>query len=110
MAKAEIATPPAAVPTLTQLAAQHLEKIRDSKLNPEVRYKTILCLLDYLGALFSGLSTPWAPILLKYAQVSSGGVGGLCTSLPMGGVHVMGLDSRYSAETAAFTNASIAHR
>jgi 2-methylcitrate dehydratase PrpD len=94
-----------AVPSLTQLAAQHLERIRNSKLTSEVRDKTVLCLLDYLGALISGLSTPWASALLKYAGASSG----LPTS-SQGAVNVMGLDSHCSAEKAAFTNASIAHR
>jgi 2-methylcitrate dehydratase PrpD len=98
-----------AVPSLTQLAAQHLERIRNSKLTSEVRDKTVLCLLDYLGALISGLSTPWASALLKYAGASSGGACGLPTS-SQGAVNVMGLGSHCSAEQAAFTNASIAHR
>lgn len=101
-------------PSLTQLAAQHLEKIRNGKLSSEVRDKTILCLLDYFGALGSGLSAPWAKSLLRYAQVSTSGSSGLSTSSSSsspqsGGVSVMGLQMLCSAETAAFTNASIAH-
>ncbi|KIW12443.1 hypothetical protein PV08_09720 [Exophiala spinifera] len=100
------------LPSLTQLAVQHLEKIRKGRLSSEVRDKTVLCLLDYLGALVSGLSAPWATSLLRYAQVSSGGGGGGSPgpgTSSQSGSNVMGLATRCSAETAAFTNASIAH-
>ncbi|KIW91751.1 uncharacterized protein Z519_07719 [Cladophialophora bantiana CBS 173.52] len=87
-------------PTLTYLAARRLEKIRNSKLTPAVEEKATLCLLDYLGALVSGLSTPWSAALLKYAQGASSG---------RGDAHVMGLKSLVSADVAAFTNAALAH-
>ena len=79
--------------TLTHLAAQRLERIRHTELQDP------LCLLDYLGALVSGSSAPWASALLQYAQSQP--------SLEAEGMHVVGLDRRVSAEVAAFTNASI---
>lgn len=92
-------------PTLTRLAAQRVEEIRSGTLTDEVREKAKLCLLDYLGALVSGLtSAPWAPALLSCAQKSVTGSEGA------GQAHIMGLEAAVSAETAAFYNASIAHR
>ena len=87
--------------TLTQLAARRLEEIRHHDLPKNVQEKAITCLLDYLGALVSGLSTPWSSALLKYAK-------GTCATA--GEARVMGLDTLVSAEMAAFTNAAIAHR
>ncbi|EXJ68956.1 uncharacterized protein A1O5_07888 [Cladophialophora psammophila CBS 110553] len=87
-------------PTLTSLAAHRLEKIRNRKLTPVVEGKATLCLLDYLGALVSGLSTPWSAALLRYAQGASPG---------RGNAHVMGLRSLVSADVAAFTNSALAH-
>lgn len=87
--------------SLTYVAAIRLQRIRDQKLSPAVQDKAILCLIDYLGALISGLSSDWSGSLLQWAKRSS----------PSGGpAHVMGLDVPVSAETAAFANASIAHR
>jgi len=88
-------------PTLTLQAAQRLQAIRGSSLTAKVEERAKLCLLDYLGALVSGLASPWSQALLRYAQVSSPGSGQAL---------VIGLDSPVSAEVAAFTNASIAHR
>jgi 2-methylcitrate dehydratase PrpD len=86
-------------PPLTRLAAQRLSKISTSPLRPEVRQKAAHCLIDYLGALVTGLSAPWATALHKYASTSS----------TNGDCHIIGLPTPVSAETAAFTNAAIAH-
>lgn len=87
--------------SLTYVAALRLQRIRDHDLSPTVQKKAILCLIDYLGALISGLSSDWSGSLLQWAKISS----------PSGGpAHVMGLAGPVSAETAAFANASIAHR
>lgn len=91
------------LPTLTQLAAQRLEEIRTTTLPREVTDKAKLCLIDYLGALISGLSAPWSQALLQYARLSSPG----CAQAFVPGLEGEGL---VSAEVAAFTNASIAHR
>jgi 2-methylcitrate dehydratase PrpD len=88
--------------TLTRQAAERLERIRNTKLHDSVKQQAALCLLDYLGALVSGLSTPWASALLHYAQGQP--------SLEANGVHVVALKKKVSAEVAAFTNASLAHR
>ena len=87
--------------TLTQLAARRLETIRGSELTVEVQGKAVTCLLDYLGALTTGLSAPWSGALLDYARAS-------CPA--GGGCYIMGLTELLSAEVAAFTNAAIAHR
>jgi 2-methylcitrate dehydratase PrpD len=86
---------------LTYLAARRLEHLRTSRLTPKVEHKSILCLLDYLGALISGLSATWSGALLKCAQAMS----------PSGGnALVLGLGPAVAADVAAFTSAAIAHR
>ena len=55
-------------PTLTDLAVKRLISIRDNRLSEEVQKKAALCLLDYLGALCSGLLVPWTPALMASAQ------------------------------------------
>ena len=91
-------------PTLTDLAATRLQQLHDKPLPEHVEKQAILCLLDYLGALVSGLSAPWAPALLSYAQAHA---------IPLGSVqgtaHVISMERLVSAEIAAFTNAAIAH-
>jgi 2-methylcitrate dehydratase PrpD len=89
------------IPNLTQLAAEHILKVRLEDLTPEVETKALTCLLDYLGALISGLSAPWSKALLNYARTAISTTG---TST------VIGLDGRVPADIAAFVNASIAHR
>lgn len=87
--------------TLTELAACHLERLRSCEMRAEVLEKAVQCLVDYLGALISGLAAPWSAALLRYAKVASPAKG---TAI------VMGLDIHLAAEIAAFTNAAIAHR
>ncbi|KEF55093.1 uncharacterized protein A1O9_08746 [Exophiala aquamarina CBS 119918] len=87
-------------PTLTRLAVGRLEKLRSCELKAEVREKAVQCLIDYLGALVTGLSATWSASLLQYAEV---------VSPSKGSSHVMGLNSTLSAEVAAFTNAALAH-
>ena len=87
--------------TLVHLAACRLAQLRSSTLSPEVEGKAVLCLLDYFGALVSGLSTPWSKALLHYARGMSS---------KDGDCMIVGLEVDSNAETAAFVNASIAHR
>ena len=88
-------------PTLTELASGHLERLRSCIVKAEVREQAVQCLVDYLGALISGLAAPWSAALLQYAKMASPG---------KGSAHVMGLDIPLAAEVAAFTNAALAHR
>jgi 2-methylcitrate dehydratase PrpD len=90
---------PRRLPPLTRLTAQRLSQINTTQLRPEVRQKASFCLIDYLGALITGISAPWASALHKYATISSN----------KGDCHVIGLSTPVNAETAAFTNAAIAH-
>ena len=92
----------ASKPTLTHLAALHLARIRNNELPDGVKKQAVRCLLDYLGALVSGLSASWASSLLDCAQSQP--------STGVRGAHVVGLKGAVSAEVAAFTNAAIAHR
>lgn len=101
MAPALNGTASTPTPTLTELAAGRLERLRKCELRAEVQERAVHCLIDYLGALISGLAAPWSAALLQYAQVASPG---------KGPAHVMGLDTPLAAEVAAFTNAALAHR
>ena len=87
--------------TLAHLAAYRIQKIRTSPLPSGVEEKATKCLLDYLGALISGLTAPWSRGLLSYANIAAPG---------NGAAHIMGLGSRMAPEVIAFTNAAIAHR
>ena len=91
--------------TLAELAAERLIRLRDAELPDQVQQKAVLCILDFLGALCSGLSVPWESALLSYAkrQPSAAVVDG------GGAAHVVGLGKPVSAEVAAFTNAAVAH-
>ena len=91
--------------TLTDLAAERLISIRDHDLSEEVQKKAVLCILDYLGALCSGLSAPWASALLCYAKNQPSPA----VRDEGGAAHVIGMKKPVSAEVAAFTNAAIAH-
>ena len=86
--------------TLTRLAARRLRQIADNGLSPQLRQKAQLAILDYLGAVASGLQAPWAPSVVKYAQSRRGARES----------HAWGLQEEVSAETAAFVNATLAHR
>lgn len=88
-------------PPLLHLAVDRLEVIRREKLPQDVYDKAVLCLLDYLGALVSGLSAPWGASLLRYTQSSGSG---------RAEAWAIGVDSPISAESAAFHNAAIGHR
>lgn len=93
--------PPTSPPptTLTCLAARHLHTIATAELPNEVKRKAGLCLLDYIGAAISGLSVPWAPALLRYAESRRGAPE----------AHLWGSRVPVSVETAAFTNAALGH-
>ena len=85
--------------TLSRLAAQRLRKIATTDITPQLREKVSLAILDYLGAVASGLQSPWAPQMFKYAQARPG------TSE----AHAWGSKVNTSADTAAFVNATLAH-
>lgn len=85
---------------LARLAAKRLQRIAAQDIPPALREKVSLAVLDYLGAVASGLQSPWAPQVCKYAQSRPGAAE----------AHAWGLQKDISAETAAFVNATLAHR
>jgi 2-methylcitrate dehydratase PrpD len=87
-------------PTLTRLAARRLHQIATEDLSQEVYDKATYCLIDYLGAVNSGLLLPWAPALKKYAELNAG----------RPEAFAWGSRQQVSAESAAFINATLAHR
>lgn len=86
--------------SLISLAAQRVRHISESDVSPQLKEKVSLAILDYLGAVASGLQAPWAGQLIKYARSRQGAPE----------AHVWGLQENISAETAAFVNAALAHR
>jgi 2-methylcitrate dehydratase PrpD len=89
-----------AKPTLTRLAARRIHEIATAQISEEVYRKASYCLIDYLGAVHSGLLLPWKDALLKYAKLNSG----------RPEAYAWGVNGEVSAETAAFMNATLAHR
>ena len=85
--------------SLARLAARRLHKIASSDLTRSLREKVSLAILDYLGAIGSGLQAPWAPQVCRYAQSRPGAPE----------AHAWGIRDNISAETAAFLNATLAH-
>ena len=86
--------------SLIRLTARRLKKISTSELSSELSEKAALALIDYFGAIASGLQAPWAPHLVKYVKTRSG----------MSEAHVWGLQKDVTVETAAFVNSALAHR
>jgi 2-methylcitrate dehydratase PrpD len=89
-----------AKPTLTRLAARRINEIATGQIPDEVYRKASYCLIDYLGAVHSGLLLPWKDALLKYAKLNAG----------KSEAYAWGVNGEVSAETAAFVNATLAHR
>lgn len=85
--------------SLTRIATKRLAQIAAGDFNPEVREKASLCLLDFLGAAQYGLSGPFSAHILKYASLRAGKPEAFCFAM----------DKGVCAETAAFTNAMLAH-
>jgi hypothetical protein len=85
--------------SLIRKTVKRLQQISKNTLSSQLREKATLAILDYFGAVASGLQAPWAPHLVKYASVRSG----------MNEAHVWGLQKDVSVETAAFVNAALAH-
>jgi 2-methylcitrate dehydratase PrpD len=86
--------------TLAQLAASRLKQISAGDFSAEVKAKASLCLIDILGATQSGLLTPLAHSVLRYADLHAG----------KPEAYIFGSDKAVCAETAAFVNAVLAHR
>lgn len=86
--------------SLIRLTVRRLQKISTSELSLELGDKAALALIDYFGAIASGLQAPWAPHLVKYAKSRS----------RMSEAHVWGLQKDVAVETAAFVNSALAHR
>ena len=86
--------------SLIRLTVNRLQTISQSEISIELEDKATLAILDYFGAIASGLQAPWAPHLVKYADSRAG----------MNEAHVWGLQKDVPVETAAFVNSALAHR
>ena len=86
--------------SLIRLTVRRLRKISTNDLSSELSDKAVVALIDYFGAIASGLQAPWAPHLIRYAKIRSG----------MSEAHVWGLQKDVAVETAAFVNSALAHR
>jgi 2-methylcitrate dehydratase PrpD len=87
-------------PSLTRLATRRLRQIATEELRPELYDKAVYCIIDWLGAVQSGLTLPWKDALIKYAKLNHG--------TPE--AFAWGVNQGVSTETAAFVNATLAHR
>ncbi|KAK5168295.1 uncharacterized protein LTR77_006864 [Saxophila tyrrhenica] len=85
--------------TLIRLTAARLKKISTTEVSPQLKEKTTLAILDYLGAVASGLKAPWASQAIKYGRSQQG----------VREAHAWGLQEDASAKTAAYVNALLAH-
>lgn len=87
-------------PSLTRLAAARARHIAKSEIPEKLRTKVSLAILDYFSAISCGLQSPWAESLRKYAEKRRG--------VPEAWSFL--LRDNVSVETAALTNAALAHR
>ena len=85
--------------SLTRLTARRLHAIATIDIPQQVRDKVSLALLDYFGAIGSGLEAPWASSVISFGQSRKGAAQ----------AHSWGLNEDITAETAAFVNATLAH-
>ena len=87
-------------PSLIKQAVHRLQRIANIPLSDEVKQKTSLALLDYLGAIACGLEAPWASQICAYGRMRN--------STPES--HAWGINDNVSSNRAAFVNATLAHR
>ena len=87
-------------PTLTRLTAARCRHIAKGEISEQTRTKVSLALLDYFSAVACGLQSPWAESLRKYAEQRKGKAEAWSWVLR----------ENVSVETAALTNAALAHR
>ncbi|KAJ9610250.1 hypothetical protein H2200_005027 [Cladophialophora chaetospira] len=86
-------------PSLTRLTARRLHQIATEELSQELYDKAIFCIIDWFGAVHTGLLLPWKDALVKYAKLNRG----------TQEAYAWGIQQQVSAETAAFVNATLAH-
>ncbi|EXJ68018.1 uncharacterized protein A1O5_08633 [Cladophialophora psammophila CBS 110553] len=86
-------------PSLLRFAASRLRRISEGQFSTEVREKATLCLLDWLGAAQVGAPNPLGRKVLEFATLHAG----------KAEAYVFGADMAMCAETAALTNAILAH-
>ena len=86
--------------TLTRTTARRLQQASTTEVPQKLKEKVNLAVLDYLGAIASGLQSPWSSQVIKYARSRKGAQE----------AHAWGLQDDISAETAAFVNSLLAHR
>lgn len=87
-------------PPLLRQAAARARHIAKYDVPETIRTKVSLAILDYYCAIACGLQSPWAESLRKYAEQRRGSPEAWSWLLR----------DRVSVETAALTNAALAHR
>ena len=87
-------------PTLTTLTARRLHQIATSDLPTALYEKASLCIIDFLGAVHTGLQLPWKDALVKYVQLQG--------RKPE--AYAWGVGRDVAVQGAAFGNAVLAHR
>ncbi|KIW86778.1 uncharacterized protein Z519_12564 [Cladophialophora bantiana CBS 173.52] len=85
--------------SLTRLAARRIRQIATEELSQQLYDKATFCIIDWLGAVHTGLLLPWKDALVKYAKLNRG----------IAEAYAWGIDGDVSTETAAFVNATLAH-
>ncbi len=86
--------------SLIRLTTQRLQNLAIHEVHSQLSEKATLAIVDYLGAVATGLEAPWRPSLVQYARHRKNGSES----------YVWGLGTTASSETAAFVNAALAHR
>ncbi|OAL39978.1 hypothetical protein AYO20_00891 [Fonsecaea nubica] len=85
--------------SLTRLAVRRIRRIATEELSQELYDKATFCIIDWFGAVHTGLLLPWKDALLKYAKLNRGSAE----------AYAWGIGGDVSTETAAFVNATLAH-
>jgi 2-methylcitrate dehydratase PrpD len=83
---------------LTRLCARRITQIANNPLEPRLKEKATLAILDYLSSVSAGLHAPWAGDVAKYASARDSGP---CFTFAG--------KNNVTAESAAFCNALLAH-
>ena len=84
---------------LSRLCARRLRTIATVPIPSDLSAKVSLTIIDYLGAIASGLQAPWSSSVIAYAKARRGNPE----------AHVWGLNADSTAEVAAFVNATLGH-
>jgi len=89
-----------ATPSLIRQTAQRIRHIATCEISDKVQDKVAQALLDYYSSIAAGLKSPWAQSLSTYAARRCGEAE----------ARSWALGEKVGVETAALTNAALAHR